>query len=94
MLPYLHERKVYLNQIELTHRWFYNIVAEGDTGESENLDDETKRNYLFAYNFSKFEFDVYTEKGIQVRHNNFKKQVKNYGVPIQVSHDGRNFIFQ
>ena len=28
LLPYLHERKVYLNQIERTHKFFYNVVNE------------------------------------------------------------------
>ena len=34
-LPYLHERKIYLNQIELNHKFFYNVVVERDVGDKD-----------------------------------------------------------
>ena len=39
VLPYLHERKIYLNQIERNEKFFYNVVEEKDIGDSENPGD-------------------------------------------------------
>jgi len=73
ILPYLHERKIYLNQIDPSHKWFYNVVEERDIGDGENQGDQIKRNYIFAFNFTRFEYDVYTERGILIREKKLKK---------------------
>ena len=56
ILPFLHERKIYLNQIELSHKWFYYISQEGFSireMDGEKIE-EKKRNLIFAVNFTKF----------------------------------------
>ena len=93
-LPYLHERKIYLNQIELTHKFFYNVVVEQDIGDKDEAGDNDIHTLIFAINFTKFYYDVFTERGIQLRTVSFKDEVSRYGIPINVSSDGRSFIFQ
>ena len=39
ILPYLHERKIYLNQIGMNEKYFYNVVEEKDIGDSDNPGD-------------------------------------------------------
>ena len=74
ILPYLHERKIYLNQIEPTHKFFYNVVQEKDIGDGEGSVGTYDINTLiFAINLTKFYYDVYTEKGIKIRYISFKQ---------------------
>ena len=57
-LPYLHERKIYLNQIEPAHKFFYNVVTEAlededDTSSKDEDGTETKgRKFIFAINLT------------------------------------------
>jgi hypothetical protein len=48
---------------------------------------------IFAINLTKHDYEVYTERGILLREVSFKDTVKQYGYPIQVSNNGKNFVF-
>ena len=91
VLPYLHERRVYLNQIEANEKYFYTVVQEcvGD----EDSGNATERTLIMAINFTKRDYQVYTERGILINRVDFSEYVEEYGTPISVSSDGRNFIF-
>ena len=56
ILPYLHERKIYLNQIELHHKYFYNVVEERDIGDSDNPGDNQIHTLIFAINCTKHNY--------------------------------------
>ena len=95
LLPYLHERKVYLNQIERTHKFFYNVVNEEfDDEKAKDGKIQKGKKYIFAINLTKYYYDVYTLRGIKLRRVSYKKFVKEYGTPLQVSNNGKNFVFQ
>ena len=93
ILPYLHERKIYLNQIEMNHKYFYNVVEERDIGDSDNSGDQQMHTLIFAINCTKHNYQVYSERGLLLRVVKYEDMVRKYGLPIDVSSDGLKYLF-
>ena len=93
ILPYLHERKIYLNQIERNDKYFYNVVEEKDIGDSENPGNQQIQTLIFAINLTKHYYNVYSERGLLLREIWYSHIVGEYGTPIDVSSDGLKYIF-
>lgn len=47
-----------------------------------------------AVNLSKHKYAIYSETGILLHRVDYSEQVDEYGVPIQVSQNGKFFLFQ
>lgn len=93
ILPYLHERKIQLNQIDPSQKFFYTVVNERSL--YTKIGKPTRQSTLiFAMNLTNSYYDVFSEQGILLRNISFKHHVEAYGIPIAVSANGRNSIFQ
>lgn len=48
---------------------------------------------IVVMNITQYKYSVYTETGILLKRVSFKEQVEEYGVPNEVSSNGRFFLF-
>jgi hypothetical protein len=79
LMPYLHERKIFLNRKKQNTEYFYSSI-ETD-GQS----------HIFAYNLTESKFYVYSEKGLLENRIEFSELIKEYGEIMCTSPDGLNF---
>ena len=101
MLPYLHERKIYLNSMKPDKQYFYTAIKErpgnifGEDAKMNNtLMSGPLVNYMVSIDISSNKYFVYSEGGLLFNRVDYSREVNRYGVPIEVSNDGRNYIFQ
>ena len=89
VLPYLHERKIYLNRIKSNTDYFYtNIQSRAENGLSNNSIVCMKKNER------EYKYYVYSHRGVLKNRINFMQEVRNYGEPIGTSSSGKNYIFK
>jgi len=54
VLPYLHERKVYLNKMKPKEKYFYTVMQDDGDGLLEQQEETSEGvNYMVAINFTK-----------------------------------------
>lgn len=80
MLPYLHERKLYLNLMKSTNKYFYNIF--------ECIENDKVKNYMLAFDMSADKIFVYSEGGLLIERISYKEITQKYGKPFKVSPNG------
>jgi hypothetical protein len=103
VFPYLHERKIYLNKQKPGNSYFYTTIEEVDEKHLFNSQHEYVKNwagkvkqftrYIISMDLDRSIYYVMSDKGILLNKINFSDQVKKYGKPIQISPNGKNFIF-
>ena len=81
VLPYLHERRIYLNRRHTTNQ-FYTLIKKND------------KNFILCFCFNDAKIYVYTETGILVERIFYKEIAEKYGKPVGVSEDGQKFVFR
>ena len=84
-MPFIHERKVYLNRMKERHEYFYTV-----------MDPQCKHGaqIIISIDFSRYIYFVYSMSGILLGKVDFNERVKQYGKPVEVSENGLNYIFQ
>ena len=61
IVPYLHERRVYLNRMKKNTNYFYSSVQRNI---SNDIESPVWVSYIFAFNLNESKFYVYSEKGL------------------------------
>ena len=68
IVPYLHERKIYLNRMKQNTNYFYS---------SKQVEFEEKiKTQLFAFNITEHKFYVYSEKGLLLNRIDYSDKIK------------------
>jgi hypothetical protein len=86
ILPYAHERKIYLSAIRQGCLYFQT------TKQSED-ESGIKGTILISVNLTDYKYYFFNIKGILLKRFDFRHQVNQFGQPISVSNNGRIFIF-
>ena len=74
ILPYLHERKIFLNRIKQNTKYFYTSltsVIHDCTGVAGKDNAHKTIAYIFAFNLTESKYYVYSEKGLLLNRVNF-----------------------
>ena len=77
MLPYLHEKRIYLHEPDQEAKYFYT----------------SKDSDFICMNESEFYYEVFSQRGLLRSKVDFKNIVLKYGLPIARSSNGLNYIF-
>ena len=88
IIPYLHERKVYLNRMKKNTSYFYTSKQKN---LSEDIENPVWIPYIFAFNLNESKFYVYSEKGLLINRIEYADYIKKYGEIVATSPDGLNF---
>ena len=99
ILPYLHEKKIFLNRDKPNSQYFYTSFYQElpsyfktELGvEAYNLINNQKT--IVAMNLTESKFYTYSKRGILRNRFDFSSFTKRYGTISSVSPNGRNFIF-
>ena len=81
VLPYLHERRIYLNRRHETNQ-FYTIQSYKG------------KDYIVCFCFTDSKIYVYTETGILIKRVLYLKLTELCGKPVTISENGTYFIFR
>jgi hypothetical protein len=81
ILPYLHERKIYLNRIKKNTKYFYTTSQSGDSDSK-----------IFAINLTESKYYIYSEKGLLLNRVKYLDLTKKYGEIVSTSANGLNFV--
>ena len=81
ILPYLHERRIYLNRRHQSNQ-FYTIIHH------EN------QKYILCLCVNDSKLYIYTETGILIDRILYRDESAKWGKPVTVSEDGKNLIFR
>jgi len=81
ILPYLHERRIYLNRRHHTNQFYTLYEHDG-------------KNYILCFCISDSKLYVYTETGILVERILYRDIADKCGKPISISENGKCFIFR
>ena len=81
ILPYLHERRIYLNRRHHTNQFY--TVYEHDG-----------KNYILCFCISDSKLYIYTETGILVERILYRDIAEKCGKPVNISENGKCFIFR
>lgn len=73
------------------HKYFY-FVLENDSNE-EKIGGTANNLFFIAMDLTNFSYKVFNDHILLVRQVDFSEEIRKYGVPVQVSSDGRNYIF-
>lgn len=88
MIPFLHERKIYLNRNNDDEKYFYTTIRVP-------TEDLKALNSLFVTMcISSSKYYVYNMKGIQKSRVDFKRIIKEYGDIKAVSQNGQVFVLK
>ena len=93
MLPYLHERKIFLNRMKQNTKYFYTskqTILHECSGMQENDTIQKVISYIFAFNLTESKYYVYSEKGMLLNRYDFSKMTKKYGQVVSTSQNGLN----
>ena len=80
LLPYLHERKIYLNRIKQNTKYFFTSIQR----PTESI--------IISINLTESKYYVYQEKGLLINRINFQEMTKKYGEIVSTSANGLNFV--
>ena len=99
VVPYMHERKIYLNKQKPGNQYFYTVIDEVPEekvfDESNNrIPDAGHSKYIISMDIDRQLYYVMSDKGILLNKVDFSEQVTIYGNPVQISPNGKNLIFQ
>ena len=86
LMPYLHERKIFLNRKKRNTEYFYTSIESGGCSVHPQ-----RHSHIFAYNLTESKFYSYSEKGILENRIEFSELINEYGEIICASPDGLNF---
>lgn len=89
ILPYLHERKVFLSQTDKNYEYFYSSITMPIPRNPKHT-----LTFFISMNISQEEVKVYAESGILKRTINYTQIGKQCGKPITVSENGQIFLFR
>ena len=94
VLPFLHERKIYLNETKEDTK---SVKKSFFTSIEETIEQNGQKmlvNKIISMDVTGHKFMIYSEGGLLSKRICYKKEVEKYGNPISVSDNGRIFIFQ
>lgn len=86
VVPYLHERRVYLEKTDNNNEYF-NTSAEYQDQDNKCIHD------LIRINITKDNLSIFAEGGQLKKKIYYKKIVQEFGQPLAVSGNGRAFVF-
>ena len=78
-MPYLHEKKIYLNRLKPITEYFYTTI------EPQGYHVEKNQKYVVAVNLTEYKFYIFSERGLLRNRYDFEEKVMEYGVPTAVS---------
>lgn len=87
VLPYLHERKLYLNKMKPQNKYFYSIF-ESEVEQGKNTV------HMIVMDVTVNKIFVYSEGGLLVQRYEFDHITEKFGKPIAVSANGKVFLLQ
>ena len=90
LVPYLHDRKIYLNRKKQNTEYFYTSKQVGYDPE----DVCEKNSFIFAFNLNESKFYTYNEQGLLLKRIEFSEIIKKYGEIVAASQNGLNFALQ
>jgi hypothetical protein len=96
LLPFLHERKLYLNRMIPGQKFFYFTIEIKKDALFHSIHNEGPKVKILmvCLNVSAKNYTIYSERGILINKVDYSPQAALYGEPIKVSSNGRNFIFK
>ena len=101
VLPYMHERKIRINRMKNNCSYFYTAIQEPShmidksLKEKLNLDDSRqKADMIVSMDLTRCKYSIFSMNLLLLNKVNFNDDVNNYGKPVQVSENGKNFLFQ
>ena len=80
-MPYLHERRIYLNHRHQDNQFYSILRANDDT-------------FIVVFCFDLEKIYLYTETGLLVERIIYKEQAKEWGKPVTISEDARYILFR
>mmetsp|Transcript_9402 Transcript_9402/g.14361 ORF Transcript_9402/g.14361 Transcript_9402/m.14361 type:complete len:92 (+) Transcript_9402:3671-3946(+) len=81
ILPYLHERRIYLNRRHYSNQFYTIVRHEG-------------YKFILCVCINDSKMYIYTETGILVDRILYREESQRWGKPVCISEDGRNMIFR
>jgi hypothetical protein len=98
VVPFMHERKIYLNKQKPGNQYFYTVIEEAP--EEKVFDDSNNfiknaghSKYIISMDIDRQLYYVMSDKGILLNKVDFSEQITKYGNPVQISPNGKNLIF-
>ena len=99
ILPYLHERRIYLNRIKVNTNYYYNtiyksldqdkeIISLTSKLETNDVIEVKKTPFIVCMNLSEHKLYTYSESGLLVNRFEYSDWVVKYGEPIAASDNG------
>lgn len=89
ILPYLHERKIYLNPMKPRNNYFYTALEDLKVTATDSA-----TTLMIAMDLTASKYFLYSEGGLLQHRVNFEAVTKVYGKPVQVSPNGKIFLFK
>jgi hypothetical protein len=102
----MHERKIRINRMKNNCSYFYTTLQEKvymiertlkDKMNLEEGGDGTKvlkADMIVSMDLTRYKYSVFSQNLLLLNKVNFSEDVQKYGKPVQVSENGKNFIFQ
>ena len=74
ILPFLHERKLYINRIDRNHKYFYTVIEESN---DKDITNQSATTTLFvAMDTTVSKYMVYSERAILLNTVDFSEQTR------------------
>lgn len=91
IMPYLHEKRIYLNRPKKFTDYFYTSIDLKDI--KKNKDFTLKRvKQIVCVNLSEYKYYIYSLRGLLRNRVDFKHIIQKYGRLQAVSQNGQNFV--
>ena len=93
-VPYLHERRVYLNRQKMNTQYFYTTIETCIEEEDAQCEKEDSFTSIVSINLTESKMYVYSQNGVLFNRENFSYLVHEYGEVHSTSSNGHHFIFK
>lgn len=94
VMPYMHERKLFLNKMKETNKYFYTIFTDDDKDVFKENQQERQMNYIISLDITGHKGFIYSEGGLLYDRFDYNHLAAKIGKPISVSSNGKVFLFQ
>jgi len=98
-VPYLHEKKLYLNRQKISTSYFYTSIStpidqcrDHEMFQTSDGSDKKELTCILAVNLTESKQYSYTQNGILINRHQFDKEIANYGPITSTSNSGLCYI--
>lgn len=98
VLPYLHQKRLYLNRKKMNTEYFYTSIAQEIPSYFKHMisNDEyqslKQQKSIVSVNLTESKYYVYSARGILRNRVKFNHIIREYGKIVEVSPDGSNYL--